>query len=128
MRLLVGCFCSAILGSFLTIWIAGPPGKSSVVAQERGGPAEGVSPVERVSPVTSRIFSPEGHTPDEAVTVAVYEAVNRSVVNITAKALRNDRSFFAGQSEGSGSGAVFVREVSVSPTFTSLLVFMLAMT
>ncbi len=106
MRLLVGCFCSAIVGSCLTIWMAGPPGKSSVVAQERGGLAEELSPVERVSPVTSRIFSPEGHTPDEAVTVAVYEAVNRSVVNITAKVIRNERSFFAGQSEGSGSGAV----------------------
>ena len=110
MRLLVGCFCSAILGSFLTIWMAGPPGKSAVEAQAFGGIDDGLSPVERVAPFTSRIFSPDGHTPDEAVTVAVYEAVNRSVVNITAKSARNERSFFSGQSEGSGSGAVIDTE------------------
>ena len=38
--------------------------------------------------------------------MAVYEAVNRSVVNITSKAVRTDRLLLVEQSEGSGSGAV----------------------
>lgn len=101
MRLLFGCFCSAMLGSILTIWMISPTGRS-VVADERIEPP---SPVERISPVISRVFNEEGHTPDESVTIAVYEAVNRSVVNITAKVVKNERSLFAGSSEGSGSGA-----------------------
>lgn len=107
MRLFVGCFCSALFGSLLTIWMFAPSDRSAqVVAQERVQQADRTSPVERVSHLTTRLFDPEGHTPEEAVTVAVYEAVNRSVVNITAKSIRNERSIFAGQSEGSGSGAV----------------------
>ncbi|MBS0202708.1 MAG: trypsin-like peptidase domain-containing protein [Planctomycetes bacterium] len=101
MRLLLGCFCSAMFGSALTIWMISPPGRT-VVAYEQIVPP---SPVERISPPISRVFNEDGHTPDEAVTVAVYEAVNRSVVNITAKAIKNERSLFAGSSEGSGSGA-----------------------
>lgn len=101
MRLLFGCFCSAMLGSILTIWMISPTGRS-VVADERIDPP---SPVERISPPISRVFNEEGHTPDESVTIAVYEAVNRSVVNITAKVVKNERSLFAGSSEGSGSGA-----------------------
>lgn len=106
MKLFAGCFCSAVLGSLLTIWISSPAGQFALVAQDRDSLSE-LSPVERASPVTSRVFNNDGHTPEESVTIGVYEAVNRSVVNITAKSIRNDRSLFAGQSsEGSGSGAV----------------------
>lgn len=108
MRFLVGCFCSAILGSGLTIWLTSSPGRSALVAQER---EDVVSPVERVRPNTGRVFNSDGHTPDEAVTIAVYEAVNRSVVNITSKAIRTDRLLLVEQSsEGSGSGAVIDTE------------------
>jgi S1-C subfamily serine protease len=104
MRLFVGCFCSAILGSLLTIWMISPQPQRTAEAQDR---TDMLSPVERVSHSTTRLFNGEGHTPEEAVTVAVYEAVNRSVVNITARGIRNERSIFSGQtSEGSGSGAV----------------------
>ncbi len=113
MRLLVGCFCSAFLGSLLTIWMTSPAGKTAVVAQDRAG-TEQLTPIERVSPTIKRIFNSEGHTPEEAVTVAVYEAVNRSVVNITAKSVQNDRSLWAGRiSEGSGSGAVIDLEGNI---------------
>lgn len=106
MRLLVGCFCSAIVGSLLTIWLISSPGRSAVEAQERAAMVD-MSPVERVRPNTGRVFNADGHTPDEAVTIAVYEAVNRSVVNITSKAIRTDRLLLVEQSsEGSGSGAV----------------------
>ena len=111
MKLFMGCFCSAILGSFLTIWMISPPGTFAVGAQEQSGIKESLSPVERACPGTSRIFNSEGHSPEEAVTVAVYEAVNRSVVNITAKAVKNERLLWAAQSsEGSGSGAILDTE------------------
>ena len=44
------------------------------------------------------------------MTVAVYEAVNRSVVNITAKAVRTDRLLMVENIEGDGSGAVIDTE------------------
>ena len=104
MRLLFGCFCSAILGSVLTIWLTSPDRHSELVAQERH---HALSPVERVRPNVARAFNIDGHTPEEAVTVAVYEAVNRSVVNITSTAVKTDRLQLTRQSlEGSGSGAI----------------------
>ncbi|MEI8382499.1 MAG: trypsin-like peptidase domain-containing protein [Planctomycetota bacterium] len=104
MRLLFGCFCSAILGSVLTIWLTSPARHSELVAQER---PHSLSPVERVRPNIVRAFNVDGHTPEEAVTVAVYEAVNRSVVNITSTAVKTDRLQLTRQSlEGSGSGAI----------------------
>lgn len=108
MRLLIGCFCSAMLGSFVTLWWTSTPPRSAV-AEERGSAER--SPVEQIRPGTSRVFDAEGHTPEEAVTIAVYEAVNRGVVNITSKAIRSDRLLLGEQfSEGSGSGAVIDTE------------------
>lgn len=105
MRLLFGCFASAVLGSLFTVWLVTPQPGRTVEAQERNSTE--VSPVEFVRPVTSRVFNQDGHTPDEAITVAVYEAVNRSVVNITSKAIRTERLLLVEQSaEGSGSGAI----------------------
>ena len=104
MRLLIGCFCSAIFGCLLTFWWTGAP-PNALVAQERG--LVDRSPVENIRPGISRVFDAEGHTPDESVTIAVYESVNRSVVNITSKAIRTDRLLLVEQSsEGSGSGAI----------------------
>ncbi len=46
-------------------------------------------------------------TPEERVHVAVYEGVNRSVVNINTKVVRSDAfSLFESPSEGAGSGSV----------------------
>jgi S1-C subfamily serine protease len=106
MRLLIGCFCSAILGSLVTIWMVNQPVQPVLLAQERHSLLDATSPVERAHPEVSRVFDAEGHTPEEAVTVAVYEAVNRSVVNITCKAVRSDRLLLVEQVEGDGSGAV----------------------
>jgi S1-C subfamily serine protease len=50
-------------------------------------------------------------TPEERVNIAVYEAANRSVVNITTRGYRGDRIlFFELPSEGEGSGAVIDRD------------------
>lgn len=106
MRLLIGCFCSALAGAFVAVWLIGHPVQTTAIAQDRRTLAESNSPVERAHPSTSRIFDSDGHTPEEAVTIGVYEAVNRSVVNITAKAVRTDRLLVVEQVEGDGSGAV----------------------
>jgi len=66
-----------------------------------------------LQPPTAAFFDPawysEGLTPDERVNVAVYESVNRSVVNISTKGMRGDFFFLAIPSEGMGSGSVLDR-------------------
>jgi S1-C subfamily serine protease len=54
------------------------------------------------------IFNTDGLTPEEVVNTEVYLAVNRSVVNITAKAVRG--VLLELQAEGSGSGSVLDKE------------------
>lgn len=47
-------------------------------------------------------------TPEEQVNISVYDKVNRSVVNITTRALRSDLMFLdVTPTEGSGSGSVY---------------------
>src|SRR5437879_160224 len=103
MRFLLGCMASAVLASLFTIWLVDSSRNRALIANDRGPKSE--SPVERLRPMTSRIFDIEGLTPDESVAVAVYEAVNRGVVNITAKAVKNERLLMKEHSEDTGSGA-----------------------
>lgn len=50
-------------------------------------------------------------TAEERVSVAIYEAVNRSVVNITTKGVRGDRFLFMEiPAEGEGSGSIITRD------------------
>ncbi len=106
MRLILGCFCSAVLGSLGTAWMLASPSGPFAEAQERAGVGRVVSPVEHVRPIVMRSFDPEGLTLEESVNVAVYEAVNRAVVNITAKSVKTDRLLLVERSEGSGSGSI----------------------
>lgn len=106
MRLILGCFCSAILGSAFTVWMLTTPTSSLVEAQDRTGNGHAGTPVEKVRPMTTKSFDPDGLTLEESVNVAVYEAVNRSVVNITAKSVKTDRILLVEKSEGSGSGSI----------------------
>jgi S1-C subfamily serine protease len=100
-RLCLACLVSGIVASLTTIcWLEQRAGRE-LTAQE--GP--GLSPVVRVSPLTARLYDPQGLTPEEAVNVAVYEAVNRSVVNINSKGVRGGLLLEI-QAEGAGSGAV----------------------
>ncbi|MFM2093977.1 MAG: Serine protease Do-like HtrA [Planctomycetota bacterium] len=45
-------------------------------------------------------------TPEERVNIAVYEKCNRSVVNITTRAVRSELLLFETETEGAGSGSV----------------------
>lgn len=98
MKFLAGCCLSAVLGSFLTVWMlnAQPVVTSSVTA----------------APTTAavnldRFFTTEGLTPEETINVAVYERLHKSVVNISTKTQRVDTLFLIErQAEGMGSGSV----------------------
>ncbi len=104
MRFFVGCLLSALLASSFTIWMVSESRDGSLTAQDRRVRIE--SPVERIRPSASRIYDEDGLTPDEAIAVSVYEAVNRSVVNITSKSVKTERLIMTEHSEGSGSGAI----------------------
>lgn len=108
MRLFTGCLLSALFASLFTAWLVNGPRESVATAQDRRLRIE--SPVEKVRPSLSRIYDEEGLSPDESIAVAVYEAVNRSVVNITAKSVRTERLILTEHSEGSGSGAIIDHE------------------
>lgn len=112
MKLLAASLLSAVLASWLTISLLSPS-SAAVIAQEAnsGQAGNGASPAELANPLVSRVFSREGLTPDETVNVAVYDAVNRSVVNITSKAARGERFLLMElEVEGAGSGAVIDRQ------------------
>ncbi len=58
-------------------------------------------------------------TPDERTNIAVYEKVNRSVVNITTQSSRRDPFFFFDEvpTEGSGSGSVLDKDGHILTNF-----------
>ena len=78
MRTLCICLISSLLASAFTVAWLSPDGRADAVADI--GRQRGASPVEQVRPSLVRTFDLDGLTPEEAINVAVYEAVNRSVV------------------------------------------------
>lgn len=100
-RWCLACVASGVLASLITVSWLEQRASRALTAQENSG----LSPVARVSPLAARVFDPQGLTPEEAVNVAVYEAVNRSVVNISSKGVRGGLLLEV-QAEGAGSGAV----------------------
>lgn len=103
---LAGALAGAALNE---LWRAAP---TRLSAQEpRTAPAEravsGTAPLTRLPPPPPGAAHDNALTPEEQVNVTVYENVNRSVVNINTKTVRNDVFFlFEAQSEGAGSGSV----------------------
>jgi len=115
MRFFLGCVLSASLASLFTVWLVNGSRDRLAIAQDRHVRIE--SPVEKIRPAMSRNFDAEGLTPDEAVAVTVYEAVNRGVVNITAKAVKTDRLLMKEHIEDTGSGAIIDREGHILTNF-----------
>jgi S1-C subfamily serine protease len=115
MRFLAGCVCSAVLGSFFTVWLLDgrQSDRGSAVAQERSGQTEPLFPLQAPRPAAASVekyFNPDGLTAEEAINVSVYEQLHKSVVNITTRSTRVDSFFFTEQtSEGTGSGSVIDR-------------------
>ena len=106
MRYIVGCLCSAVLGGLFTAWLVNPAPSSQAVAQQPE-----VRPLRvpglRDDPLSAKsgLFNADGLTAEEAVNVAVYEKLHKSVVNINTESTRTD-FLFETQSEGTGSGSV----------------------
>lgn len=112
MRFLAGCICSAVLGSFFTIWMLDGQisDRSTAVAQDRPGLSGPLFPSPIPRPAARNVdqyFNADGLTAEEAINVSVYDQLHKSVVNITTRSTRMDSFFFTEQtSEGTGSGSV----------------------
>ncbi len=119
------CLLAAVLGSCLSLWIMDSrlSTVSSVEAQGNAPsyalPAPGpfaTSPAQ--NSFSPHLYNAQGLTPDEVVNVAVYEACNRSVVNISTMGLRTERFFMmAVPEEGNGSGAVLDKQGHILTNF-----------
>lgn len=109
MRYVVGCLCSAVTASLITAWLVNPAPSSEAIAQGsdvRPLKIPDVKPGETGE--TSGLFDKNGLTPEEAINVAVYARLHKSVVNINTESTRTD-FLFETQSEGTGSGSVIDR-------------------
>lgn len=113
MKTVLSCLLSSVFTVTLTLWLTNADSGSSVRAQS----------VPRLVPPTSRsvdtkYFDATGLTAEEAVAVAVYERVNRSVVNITTRGTRSDNFFQLDvPTEGAGSGSVIDKSGHILTNF-----------
>ncbi len=122
------CVVSGFVGAVVALAATAKNTLPQVEAQE-GAPGDGQAaprplapqvPVTR-NPIRGDATSPQAAplgetannslTPEERVHVMVYERVNRSVVNINTKSVRNDTFFlYETPSEGAGSGSVIDKQ------------------
>lgn len=110
MRPIALTLSAAVFGGLVALWLtdhgpqpahAAPPGTAKITS----GPQLTAPP--RSDDWDAGLFNQDGLTPDEVVSVAVYELANRGVVNIST-VLERRRGFFmtAVPEPGSGSGSV----------------------
>ncbi len=107
------CLVSAVAGAIAASWAADLPPFSAVAQQNdpRPGPdgvaPQGSKPFQFQMPSSRVSANPEDDlTPEERVNIAVYDNVNRSVVNINTKGVRGEVFFIEIPTEGAGSGSV----------------------
>ena len=101
------CISMAFVGAAITLALVhhAPP----LPAAEKPNQAE---------PPATHPSGPADLTPDERVNISVYEQVNRSVVNISTKGVREgDFFFFEVPTEGAGSGSVLDKEGHILTNF-----------
>ncbi len=111
-RILLICVLSAAAGAGLAIGLSGGPAlESKGVAQDLKAPAPAATPALAPAHVPLPAGAADQFTPEERVNIAVYEKVNRSVVNITTKGAQGNRFLLLEiPSEGEGSGIVLDRQ------------------
>ncbi len=126
MRIVVACVCSAILGGLVSGLVVRMSEPVTLVAQDsRRGPgillgpgassgrstSSGNSDSPSLPSVVPELWQTEDQlSVEEQISVAVYELVNRGVVNITTKSVRTDNLFMLEvPEEGAGSGIVLDR-------------------
>ncbi len=106
-RYLLGCVASAALGAAMGIYWQDVTKESVADAQEPRGGQYLNAAVSRLRPGPPSPFdAPDELTPEERVNIAVYENVNRSVVNINTKVRTEAFFFLEVPTEGMGSGSV----------------------
>jgi S1-C subfamily serine protease len=119
MKFVAACFVSAILGALFVVWLIDPATRHQASAQEQVPPQAGprLPPYDdRRAPASPEprsgqlLFNSEGLSPEEAIGVAVYDHVNKSVVNVTTKSTNTVMMLVDVSSEGSGSGSVLDKE------------------
>ncbi len=113
-KYLIVCLGSALAtAALIEVWNSAPHGKPAAAQEPRADvpvrPAAPAAHVVRTPAVPPPPAVDNSLTPEELVNITVYENVNRSVVNINTKTVRNDAFFFFDvevPSEGAGSGSV----------------------
>jgi S1-C subfamily serine protease len=120
MKVLAACLLSSVLGGLFVVWLIDPATRQQASAQEpyqqpsgpRLPPAydRGVPAAPETRRAGELLFNSEGLSPDEAIGVAVYDYVNKSVVNVTTKSSNTVMMLVDVSSEGSGSGSVLDKE------------------
>lgn len=122
MRQFAVCLLAAVLGSCLALWIMDSRLTSTYDVSAQG-PLEAPYSFPGAAPAAGPfslpgVFNAQGLTPDEVINVAVYDACNRSVVNISTMGIAADRFFMmAIPEEGSGSGAVLDKQGHILTNF-----------
>ena len=115
MKYLLGCLCSALIGGLIAVMVYEHKGAAAALAAEgaRSGPALPDQAGSRSRPESpgERLEAEPGLlgelTDDERVNIAVYDRVNRSVVNITTRGERRGGIFqIEVPTEGAGSGSI----------------------
>ncbi|MBN2023611.1 MAG: trypsin-like peptidase domain-containing protein [Pirellulales bacterium] len=103
-KTLILCFVSVMLGAAVTATWRGPiQTLPAAVAQDVAVPAAPSRAAATAQPLGEDLL-----TPEERVNVAVYENVNRSVVNITTRTIHEGRMFLFDMPEGRGEGSGIV--------------------
>ncbi len=120
MKYFVGCLCSVLLGGVVAIGVWEFRSSQNAVAADSqwGGPqfpaedAKGSGASTGAAQLPRRDglggpLAPDESSQDEQINIAVYENVNRSVVNITTRGVRAEGLFLMEvPTEGAGSGSI----------------------
>jgi S1-C subfamily serine protease len=123
-RVVLLCVLSGIMGAVLAVGLSRAPDMEERTAAQE--PAAWPSPGPRADlglaatprPAPAAAPAPDDLMPEERVNVAVYENVNRSVVNITTKGFQGERFLLIEiPSEGEGSGLVIDRQGNILTNF-----------
>ncbi|HVX12132.1 MAG TPA: trypsin-like peptidase domain-containing protein [Pirellulales bacterium] len=118
MKQVLLCAVAAALGACAAIAVTHqrpvPAAEKPAAEKSEGKPAPRAA---RDLPAASELPASD-FTPDERVNIAVYEQVNRSVVNISTKGVREGDFFFAEvPTEGAGSGSVLDKSGHILTNF-----------
>lgn len=119
-KVVVLCAVSAVLGAVLAIVLSDPPvtEPTSVAQDPQRVPAGGTPPGLPVGPASQLSVDLDELTPEERISIAIYESYSRSVVNITTTTVRSDPfRLFQTTSEGEGSGSVIDRQGHILTNF-----------